>query len=59
MRFEFTVAVEAERTGGPFGTRDDISEEIAAALEAADYGSWDAGDTQYETVDFDVQEVPR
>ena len=59
MRFVFQVEVEVERTEGKFASRDEISEQITDALEAADYGQWE-GDNggQYETTDWSVSENP-
>ena len=58
MRFKFEVVVEVTRSEGKFATREEIADQIQAALESADPGSYE-GDNggQYETGDWSVTEV--
>lgn len=57
MRFSFVVFVEVERDEGKFASRDEISEQIAEALQDADPQSYDGENGGvYSTVDWDVTE---
>jgi hypothetical protein len=60
MRFVFQVEIEVERTEGKFASRDELSEQLAEAIESADPGSVE-GDNggQYEVIAFEVSEVAR
>lgn len=65
MRFDFLVTVDVERTEGKFATRDEVAEELQAAIEGADPGTVDGvgadGMSSYEVQSWDVeqQEQPK
>jgi hypothetical protein len=56
--FTFTVTVEVERVSGRFVSRDTIAEELTSAIEDADPQQLSPDDSEYETVQWDVEEVP-
>lgn len=57
MRFTYTVTVEVQRTEGKFASRDEISEQIREALEAADPQQYDGENGgMYETVEWEVND---
>ncbi len=58
MEIEFRVIAQVERTEGKFASRDELSEQIAEALESADPSSL-SGDNggEYEVTDWVVEPV--
>jgi len=57
MRFRFVVDVEVNRIQGKFATREEIADQIQAALQEADPQSYDcAYDGEYVTADWAVAE---
>jgi hypothetical protein len=56
-RFTFTVSVELERSEGKFIARDELADQIIAALEGADEGSWNVDESNYDTTDWAVDEA--
>jgi hypothetical protein len=60
MRFTYLVEVEVERDEGLFAGRDEIGDEITAALEGADPGTISGvganSTSSYSVVSFDVSE---
>lgn len=58
MLFSFEVTVEVERVSGRFVTRDAIADELISALQDADVQQISVDDSEYETVAWDVNEVP-
>lgn len=58
MQFTFTVTVEVSRTEGKFASRDELSDQLVEAIEAADPQSLE-GDNggQYETVSWTVEDA--
>lgn len=59
MIFTFTVSVEVERVSGKFVSRDEIAGQIEEALTDADPQQISVDDGEYETVMFEVEEVPQ
>lgn len=62
MKFTFTVEVEVERDEGKFASREELAEQMVAALEGADESTWYGdNDGQYSTTDWTVteQEQPK
>ena len=56
--FTFQVTVTLERTQGKFVSRDEMTDEIADALDQANPDSLTLGDDgEYDVVDWDVMEV--
>lgn len=56
MQIDIHVHAEVERTTGMFAGREEIEEQMAEAIENADYGQW-SGDNggEYETVEWEVE----
>jgi hypothetical protein len=61
MKITFTVEVELERVQGKFASKDEIAEQIADELGAADPGSVDGvgadGESEYEIVSWEVSQT--
>jgi hypothetical protein len=55
----FTVTVEVERASGPFASRDELTEQVCEALNAADLGelTGENGGVYY-TVAWDAEVTP-
>src|SRR5262245_41287373 len=54
--FTFVVEVTVNRTSGKIASNEDIASEIIQALESADIGSFNPGDGEYETTQWEVQQ---
>ena len=60
-KFTFTVTVELEREQGKFASRDEMGETLIEWLEGADegaiYGIGADGESNYNTITWDVEET--
>lgn len=61
VTFVYAVTVHLVRETGPFAPLEDLASEIQDALESADPGTADPGDSSYRVDGWDVarQEQPR
>jgi hypothetical protein len=57
----YVVTVQLARQSGPFAPLEDLAQEVQDALENADPGDIEAGDSYYAATSWDVarQEQPR
>lgn len=55
MNISVQVNAVIDHTSGVFVPKEEIEEQVAEALESADYGSWSVGESEYETTEWEVE----